>query len=72
MNQAYAAALYDDGSFGRVVGLAPLLGAGGTAGSAGITGLERRLRRNSLPPPVAGGAVADAFALADQTASERR
>jgi zinc transporter, ZIP family len=51
------------GSFGRVVGLALLLGAGFTAGSAGIAVLERRLRRTApIPPPIAGGAVAEAFA----------
>jgi zinc transporter, ZIP family len=54
-----------DGSFGRVVGLALLLGAGFTAGCAGIAVLERRLRR-SAPPPIVGGAVAEAFAPAEQ------
>src|SRR4051812_18730150 len=55
------------GSFGRVVALALLLGVGFTAGSAGIAVFERRLRRAApLPAPIAGGAVAEAFAPADQ------
>jgi zinc transporter, ZIP family len=46
------------GSFGRVVGLAALLGAGFTVGGAGIAFAERRLRRAA--PPIGGGAVTTA------------
>src|SRR3954470_16257341 len=53
----------DEGSLGRVVGLALLLGAGFTAGSAGIAVFERRLRRGRrAAAPMAGGAGAEAFA----------
>lgn len=41
---------------GEALGLIVLLGAGFTAGSAGLAVLERRMRqRGSGPPPVAGG-----------------
>lgn len=53
----------DEGSFGRVVWLVLLLGAGFTAGSAGIAVFERRLRKGRpAAAPIAGGAVAEAFA----------
>ena len=44
-------------SFGHAAGLALLLGAGFTAGTAGLAAAERRLRRASSPPKLAGGAV---------------
>jgi ZIP family zinc transporter len=43
-------------SFGHVLGLFALLAVGFTAGVAGISAVERRLRGRSLPPPIAGGA----------------
>jgi ZIP family zinc transporter len=53
----------DDGSLGRVVALTLLLGAGFTAGSAGIAIFERRLRgARPVAAPIAGGALAEAFA----------
>jgi len=45
-------------SFGHVLGLFALLAAGFTAGVAGISAVERRLRGrpSAAPPPIAGGA----------------
>src|SRR5690242_7837711 len=42
--------------FGHVLGLFALLGLGFTAGLAGISAVERRLRGSPAPPPIAGGA----------------
>ena len=54
----------DDGSLGRVVWLVLLLAAGFTAGTAGIAVFERRLRGSRpVPPPIAGGAVAEGLAI---------
>jgi ZIP family zinc transporter len=47
-------------SFGHVLGLFALLAVGFTAGVAGISAVERRLRGRSLPPPIAGGATSEA------------
>jgi zinc transporter, ZIP family len=45
-------------SFGHVLGLFVLLALGFTAGTAGISGIERRLRaRRTAPAPLAGGEV---------------
>jgi ZIP family zinc transporter len=55
----------DEGSFGHLVVLVLLMGAGFTAGSAGIAVFERSLRRPAAPP-MAGGAVAEAFAPGEQ------
>jgi zinc transporter, ZIP family len=46
-----------DGSFGRAVVLAALLGGGFGIGLAGLTMTERRLRSMRPLPPIAGGAV---------------
>jgi len=44
-------------SFGAVLGLTALLGAGFTFGSAGLGIIERRLRPKAPPPPLAGGSA---------------
>jgi zinc transporter, ZIP family len=44
-------------SFGHVLGLFAVLAVGFTAGVAGISAVERRLRGRPLPPPIAGGAA---------------
>jgi zinc transporter, ZIP family len=47
------------GSFGHVLGLFALLTVGFTAGTAGISAAERRLRsRRTVPAPIAGGDAA--------------
>ena len=47
-------------SFAHVLGLFVLLALGFTAGVAGISAIERRLRGRALPPPIAGGATSEA------------
>ncbi|MGH2911256.1 MAG: ZIP family metal transporter [Solirubrobacteraceae bacterium] len=48
-------------SFGHVLGLFALLAVGFTAGVAGISMVERRLRGRAVsPPPIAGGAATEA------------
>jgi zinc transporter, ZIP family len=47
----------DDGSLGRAVGLAALLGGGFGLGLAGLAMSERRLRQMRPLPPISGGAV---------------
>jgi ZIP family zinc transporter len=64
-------------SFGHVLGLFALLAAGFTAGVAGISAVERRLRGRPLPSPIAGGATDAAVAPAglappDQSVVEAR
>lgn len=65
-------------SFGHVLGLFALLGVGFTAGVAGISAIERRLRGRPLPPPIAGGATGEAalapadLAVTDPTVDETR
>jgi zinc transporter, ZIP family len=54
----------DRGSFGHVLALFAILAAGFTAGVAGISVVERRLRGRPAPAPIAGGAASGA-ALAD-------
>jgi ZIP family zinc transporter len=49
-----------NGSLGHVLALFAILAAGFTAGVAGISAVERRLRDRPLPPPIAGGAVSEA------------
>jgi ZIP family zinc transporter len=59
--------------FGRVLGLFALLAAGFTAGTAGISELERRLKPRPALPPLGGGEAAaelDAQELARYTAQE--
>ncbi len=53
-------------SFGHVLGLFALLAVGFTAGVAGISAVERRLRGrpNAAPPPIAGAAAEAAVASA--------
>lgn len=59
------------GSLGHVMALFAILAAGFTAGVAGISVVERRLRDRPLPPPIAGGAVSEAApALAGLTEAE--
>jgi zinc transporter, ZIP family len=63
----HAASIVEDGvnafkhhhaTFGHAAGLALLLGAGFTAGSAGLAILERRMRPSATAhPPVAGGSI---------------
>jgi ZIP family zinc transporter len=48
-------------SFGRVVWLFALLAGGFMAGTAGISMIERWVRRRTPTPPIAGGAVDAAF-----------
>jgi zinc transporter, ZIP family len=65
-------------SFGHVLGLFALLAVGFTAGVAGISAVERRLRGRPLPPPIAGGATSEAaiapagLAAPDPAADEAR
>jgi zinc transporter, ZIP family len=65
-------------SFGHVFGLFALLAVGFTAGVAGISAVERRLRGRPLPPPIAGGATGEAalapagLAVPDPTPDEVR
>jgi ZIP family zinc transporter len=65
-------------SFAHVLGLFALLAVGFTAGVAGISAVERRLRGRPLPPPIAGGATSEAalapagLAVPDPTADEAR
>jgi zinc transporter, ZIP family len=58
------------GSFGHVLGLFALLAVGFTAGVAGISAVERRLRGRPAPPPIAGGAAEAAVALAGLVAAD--
>jgi ZIP family zinc transporter len=56
----------DKGSLGHVIWLVILLGAGFTAGSAGLAMLERVIRpAGALKPPIAGGAEAAAVVGSD-------
>jgi len=65
-----------DGSLGRAVGLAFLLGAGFAAGTAGLAALEARMRpgKGGLPP-IAGGSpeltVDDAIAMEREATAAR-
>jgi ZIP family zinc transporter len=64
VSEALSAFKDDRGSFGHVLALFAILAAGFTAGVAGISMVERRLRGRSLPPPVTtslggGGGNAD-------------
>jgi len=45
----------DEANFAGVLGMFALLAAGFTLGTAGISAIERRLRRRSELPPLAGG-----------------
>jgi ZIP family zinc transporter len=47
----------EGGSWGEVIGLSLLLGAGFTAGCAGLALVERWIRPSQKPPPIAGGAT---------------
>jgi ZIP family zinc transporter len=62
--------------FGRVLGLALLLGGGFAAGSGGLAFLEARIRPRRPLPPVAGGSTAalavDDVALVERTELEQR
>ena len=48
------------GSLGHVLALFAILAVGFTAGVAGISAVERRLRGRPAPPPIAGGAASEA------------
>ncbi len=48
------------GGFGHTLALFAILAVGFTAGVAGISGIERRLRGKPTPPPIAGGATSEA------------
>jgi zinc transporter, ZIP family len=66
----------DEGSFGEALGLALLLCAGFTAGTAGLGMLEARIRaRETAPPPIAGGSpeltVEDAISIDPEAAIAR-
>jgi len=52
-------------SFGHVLGLFALLAVGFTAGTAGISAIERYLRQRTVAPPMAGGEAAAALATDD-------
>jgi zinc transporter, ZIP family len=56
-------------SFGHVLGLFALLAVGFTLGVAGISAVERRLRGQPLPPPIAGGATSDTAVAVPKIAS---
>ena len=58
------------GGFGHVLALFALTAGGFTAGVAGISVVERRLRGTPPPPPIAGGATSEAAALAPGAALE--
>jgi ZIP family zinc transporter len=65
-----------EGSLGRAVGLAFLLGAGFAAGTAGLAALEARMRPgNAGLPPIAGGSpeltVDDAIAMEREATAAR-
>jgi ZIP family zinc transporter len=65
VSDALSAFKDDHGSFGHVLALFAILAAGFTAGVAGISVVERRLRERPVsPPPIAGGATGGAAALA--------
>src|SRR5215831_9965088 len=65
VSDALSAFKDDHGSFGHVLALFAILAAGFTAGVAGISVVERRLRERPVsPPPIAGGATSGATALA--------
>jgi ZIP family zinc transporter len=53
-----------EGGIGKPLGLMLLLGAGFTAGTAGLAWLERRMRPDRPAPPIAGGSV-DALTVED-------
>jgi ZIP family zinc transporter len=57
----------EGGSWGEVIGLSLLLGVGFTVGCAGLALVERWMRPNEKPPPIAGGAT-DAMTV-EQAAS---
>jgi ZIP family zinc transporter len=64
VNSSLTAYKHDHGSFGHLVLLVVLLGAGFTAGSAGLAFVERSIRPlGAGKPPIAGGATADAVSL---------
>jgi ZIP family zinc transporter len=54
-----------DTSFGHVAGLFALLVVGFTAGTAGISAIERYLRRRTVAPPMAGGEAAATLAAGE-------
>jgi ZIP family zinc transporter len=66
------------GSFAHVLGLFALLAVGFSAGVAGISAVERRLRGRPMPPQIAGGATSEAavvsagLAVPDAAADEAR
>lgn len=67
-----------EGAWGEAIGLSLLLGAGFTAGCAGLAVIEKRLRGSqAAPPPIAGGAtdaltVEQAAGLADSAGTDAR
>ncbi len=56
VSEAVGAFKDKSGSLGHVLALVAILAAGFTAGVAGISVVERRLRGRPAPPPIAGGA----------------
>ena len=65
-----------DGSLGRALGLALLLGGGFAVGTAGLGVLEARMRPGKTgPPPIAGGSseltADDAFAMEQEVSAAR-
>jgi ZIP family zinc transporter len=59
------------GSFGHVIALFALLAAGFTAGTAGISAVERRLRARRLTPAVKGGDATAVLAAEQRSEAER-
>jgi ZIP family zinc transporter len=71
VSDALSSFKHHNGSFGHVLGLFALLAVGFTAGVAGISAVERRLRGRPAPPPIAGGAAEAAVAPAGLAAPDR-
>jgi zinc transporter, ZIP family len=58
-------------SFGHVIGLFALLAVGFTAGTAGISAIERRLRSRRLTPALKGGDAAAVLGTQQRSEGER-
>jgi ZIP family zinc transporter len=59
-------------SFWHVLGLFAMLAVGFTAGTAGISNIERTIRRRGVARPVIGGGAVDGVALPANEATEAR
>jgi zinc transporter, ZIP family len=70
IDSALTAYKHDHGSLGYVIWLVVLLAAGFTAGSAGLSVIERKLRPAAMKAPVVGGAGALTVVEADRVELE--